>query len=129
MKVYAPIEYKHVFEKMSSDLFHIEERNGEVIFTCLFPLSISRFAAKLSPREFAAFARRLKASGGAIKYSRNEITFQPFMKRTLTVKVTDGMLSLLKKAAERKGVKLRTYIRNVLLKAAIDDLEGGEGDE
>jgi len=63
MKVYAPIEYKHVFEKMPSDLFHVEERNGEVVFTCSFPLSISRFTAKLSPREFAAFARKLRGEG------------------------------------------------------------------
>jgi len=129
MKVYAPIEYKRIFEKMTSDLFRVEERNGEVIFTCLFPLSISRFTVQLSPREFAAFAGKLKASGGTIKYSRNEVTFQPFMKRTLTIKVTDGMLNLLKRASERRGQKLRTYCRNVLLKAAIEDLEGDEGDE
>jgi len=129
MKIYAPIEYKHIFEKMASDLFQVEERSSEVIFTCLFPLSISRFAVQLPPREFVTFARKLKASGGVIKYSRNEITFHPFMKRTLTIKVTDGMLNLLKKASERRGQKLRTYCRNILLKAAIDDLEGDEGNE
>jgi len=125
----VPIEYKHIFEKMASDLFQVEERGSEVIFTCLFPLSISRFTVQLPPKEFATFARKLRASGGVIKYSRDKIAFHPFMKRTLTLKVTDGMLKLLKRASERKGQKLRTYCRNVLLKAAIDDLEGDEGDE
>ncbi len=128
MEIRAPIKYKYVFEKLPPKFFQVKEAGDEVIFICRFPLSISRHVAKLSPREFASFLGKLKVSGGSVIRSRDSVTFNPYMRKTLTVKVTEGMLALLREAAEKRGQNLRTYCRNTLLNAAIRDLEGGEND-
>ncbi|MEM4143924.1 MAG: hypothetical protein QW445_07305, partial [Candidatus Bathyarchaeia archaeon] len=96
---------------------------GKIIIYCEMPFSIPHLALGLTKRKLREFVKAIKVADGTVKVEHGELVLCPYMRRTLTIKMTDGTIKLLKAIAKDHDMELREYCRKTLIKVAFRHIE------
>jgi len=114
VRVIIPAKYSRVATYLrdgSGILYHLKEYADRYELEVITNLSFDRESLGLTKRQLKSFFREVTVIGGSKKKGENHITFEPRRPLKVTVRFTEGELSLIREVATKRGTSLADFIR------------------